>query len=588
MRLKHNRALILIAAVTLAVAVGVYRTGERVASPAALSARRAPSDRAIVVDQQSLLTAEELLRLPTTADERVFAEDALRIADNEMDLAFAAAVRRIANQPRARSDTAKEADARLQEALTALAADKAQVALLTALVAKADVAKAELLNDRLNLQVAQAALHQDEADDARQDLRRAGGDPQGRMEDMIAEHDAASRSSDSVRVVVMDARRTRGLVDHVQALQALYAKEDQLKLARAQADSLAVAFKQRHDRVAERAAARQRDSSAARLSHDSVEALVVAAQRLARDEKARAMLDQRIDNQYRLADVYSGWIGVMRVHERAAINGVLRSVLLILLIVFFSMLLTRVIEHQLDARSMRPQTSHLVARVSLQVVAVIFITLVIFGPPDNVGTMLGLAGAGLTVALKDFILGFMGWFVIVGRNGIQIGDLVEINGVTGEAVDIGMFRTELLETGHWTESGHPTGRRVSFNNSFAIEGHYFNFSASGGWLWDDVRIIVPAGRDPYAISEALKKQVDEATAASAAEVDARLRVSRGSKTPGAPTVQANVAMKPIAGGVEIMVQYVTRVTEREELRGTLYRTAVDMLGTVAEPARGDD
>ena len=230
---------------------------------------------------------------------------------------------------------------------------------------------------------------------------------------------------------------------------------------------------------------------------------------------------------------------------------------------------------------MRAQTSHLVARVSLQVIAVLFIALVIFGPPDNIGTMIGLAGAGLTVALKDFILGFMGWFVLVGRNGIRIGDLVEINRVTGEVVDIGMFRTELLEMGHWTESGHPTGRRVSFNNSFAIEGHYFNFSASGGWLWDDVRIIVPAGRDPYAIAEALKKQVEEATVATAPEADARLRAVRGSKQGGAPTVQTSVGMKPIAGGVEITVQYVTRVTEREELRGKLYRTAVDLLGVVA-------
>ena len=581
MSFKHNRALILIAAVSLAVAVGVYRTGEQPAPTSARSARRAPSDRAIVVDQQSLVTAEQLLRLPTTADERVFAEDALRIADNEMDLAFAAAVRRIANQPRARSDTAREADARLQEALKALAADKAQVAILTALVAKADVAQAELLNDRLNLQVAQAALHQDEADDARQDLRRAGGDPQGRMEDMIEEHDAASRSSDSVRVVVTGAVQTRGLVDHVQALQALYSREDQLKKARAQADSLALVFKQRHDRVAERAAARQRDSTAARLSHDSVEALVVAAQRQARDGQIRAMLDQRIDNQHRLADTYTGWIGVMRAHERAAINRVLRSLLLILVIVLVSMLVTRWIEHQLDAKAMRPQTSHLVARVSLQVIAVLMIALVIFGPPDNIGTMIGLAGAGLTVALKDFILGFMGWFVLVGRNGIRIGDLVEINRVTGEVVDIGMFRTELLEMGHWTESGHPTGRRVSFNNSFAIEGHYFNFSASGGWLWDDVRIIVPAGRDPYAIAEALKKQVEEATVASASDADARLRAVRGSGKAGAPTVQTSVGMKPISGGVEITVQYVTRVTEREELRGKLYRTAVDMLGVVA-------
>ena len=129
------------------------------------------------------------------------------------------------------------------------------------------------------------------------------------------------------------------------------------------------------------------------------------------------------------------------------------------------------------------------SRVTLQVLAVVFILLVIFGPPPNLGTFLGLAGAGLTVALKDFIVGFIGWFVLMGKNGIRLGDWVEINGVTGEVVELGMFHTVLLETGNWTDSGHPTGRRVTFTNGFAIEGHYFNFSTSGQWLWDELQVV---------------------------------------------------------------------------------------------------
>src|SRR5258707_13202588 len=92
---------------------------------------------------------------------------------------------------------------------------------------------------------------------------------------------------------------------------------------------------------------------------------------------------------------------------------------------------------------------------------------------------------------KDFIVGFLGWFVLMGKNGIRLGDWVEINGVTGEVVELGMFHTVLLETGNWTDSGHPTGRRVTFTNSFAIEGHYFNFSTSGQWLLDELQIVLP-------------------------------------------------------------------------------------------------
>lgn len=558
----------------------MYRTNPRAAPAAAGSTRRAPSDRAIVVDQSSLLTAEQLVRMPTTSEERALAEDALRIADNEMDLAFASAVRRTANQPRATNDTAKEADARLQRALRALAADQAQVAALTAAVAKANVAQAEALNDKLDLAKAQAALDEDESDDARQDLRRAGGDPQGRMEDMIAEHDAASKSSDSVRVVVSNPDDARGLVRHLSALRALTQKDARLADARAQADSLAALFKERHDRVEARSAARSRDSTAGHLSHDSAAALLATTRSAALDGKIRASLDQRVDNQRRLSDVYASWSTVIRTQERAAVNRALRDLLMILAIVLVALLVARWIEHRIGAQAMRVQAIHMVVQVSLEVVAVVLIALVVFGPPDNLGTILGLAGAGLTVALKDFILGFFGWFVLVGRNGMRIGDLVEINGVTGEVVELGMFRTVLLETGDWTELGHPTGRRVTFNNSFAIERHFFNFSTSGRWLWDAVKIVVPAGRDPYPIAAALQQLVEDATKESALEAEAEWKGARRTAQVANPSAAAGVTLKPIGGGVEITVRYVTSVAEREALREKVYHMAVEMLGAV--------
>src|SRR5437879_8302316 len=83
------------------------------------------------------------------------------------------------------------------------------------------------------------------------------------------------------------------------------------------------------------------------------------------------------------------------------------------------------------------QSLHTVTHVTVRLVAFLLILLVIIGPPGQLGTFLGLAGAGLTVALKDFIVGFIGWFVLMGKNGIRLGDWVEINGVTGEVVEIG-------------------------------------------------------------------------------------------------------------------------------------------------------
>ena len=90
---------------------------------------------------------------------------------------------------------------------------------------------------------------------------------------------------------------------------------------------------------------------------------------------------------------------------------------------------------------------------------------------------------------------------------MRVGDWVEINGVGGEVADVGLFRTSLLETGNWTDHGHPTGRRVTFINSFAIRGQYFNFSTTGQWMWDELTVNVPASEDTYATVERIHKAV---------------------------------------------------------------------------------
>jgi len=219
-----------------------------------------------------------------------------------------------------------------------------------------------------------------------------------------------------------------------------------------------------------------------------------------------------------------------------------------------------------------------VVRVSSQILALFLIALVIMGPPGQLGTFLGLAGAGLTVALKDFIVGFVGWFVLMGKHGMRLGDWVEINGVTGEVVQIGPFHTVLLETGNWTDSGHPTGRRVTFTNSFAIEGHYFNFSTTGQWLWDELQVVLPTGQDPYPTIEAIRKKVEELTSQSANEAAREWKDSAGSRELSAISVTPVVDVRPVLGGTQLVVRYITRANERSTLRTKLNMAAVELLG----------
>jgi small-conductance mechanosensitive channel len=257
---------------------------------------------------------------------------------------------------------------------------------------------------------------------------------------------------------------------------------------------------------------------------------------------------------------------------------VLRSLAAILGILLATVLLNQIVVHafrQTDRR--RLHQLRVITRTALQVIAVLAILLILFGPPTQLSTMIGLVTAGLTVVMKDFIVAFFGWFTLMGKNGISVGDWVEIEGVSGEVIEIGVLKTVLLELGNWTEKGHPTGRRVAFSNSFAMEGHYFNFSTSGQWLWDELQLTIPSEEDPYETAQKIREIVERETQADA--VEAATDWQRVTQQYGAREFSAGPAvnLRPGASGLELMVRYITRAPQRNAVKSKLFQAIVDLL-----------
>jgi small-conductance mechanosensitive channel len=231
----------------------------------------------------------------------------------------------------------------------------------------------------------------------------------------------------------------------------------------------------------------------------------------------------------------------------------------------------------MSTENKRIDTLRAVVKFATQAVGALVILFIIFGMPTQTTTILGLAGAGLTVAMKDFIVAFFGWFVLMGRNGIRVGDWVEINGVSGEVVEVGLLKTVLLETGNWTDSSHPTGRRVSFVNSFAVEGHFFNFTTSGQWMWDELKVFVPPSQDPYAVIDGIQKLVERETAANAGKAETEWRETTTKYRAKTLSAVPGINVQPTGGGIEVRVRYITRAYERHEARKRLYEAVVELL-----------
>jgi small-conductance mechanosensitive channel len=428
-------------------------------------------------------------------------------------------------------------------------------------------------------------------------LIRAGGDPEARILALEQEHEASSHNTAAITAAPAPATGS-GLVSLYRQWLALHDKDLQLTVAKQAAESAVGSITILHNALeskvdventnppssagASEAASNGATAAPTNQNVGDASDFVSTTKKRAGDRRALSTYGKRIDDEKQLAQVYDNWQLLVGAKQRAVIHRVLIDVAVILGILIFGLFFDDWFERLLGKTSLdrrQVETLRTVARVTLQVIAVLIVLLVIFGLPSQLGTFLGLAGAGLTVALKDFIVGFLGWFVLMGKNGIRLGDWVEINGVTGEVVELGMFHTVLLETGNWTDSGHPTGRRVTFTNSFAIEGHYFNFSTSGQWLWDELQVVLPAGRDPYPIVDAIQKKVLEATAETAKQAEKEWQgVARSSDKAHALTAAPAINVKPVVGGVEIAVRYITRANERYQLRAKLNQAAVDLLG----------
>ncbi|HKV05440.1 MAG TPA: mechanosensitive ion channel domain-containing protein [Candidatus Acidoferrales bacterium] len=569
-----------------------------------LQALRRGSQRSqALVDTRPLDTAQQLAPLAVTRTEHDYSDQTLRLADRSEDLAFAEAIYDAAQNPAPLTPKTSQMAARIKAAEEAVAADQGRVTQLTQALAKAPAASKDNVQALVVTAQAQLTLDQDDLEAAKQELVQAGGDKQAEIQQLLDQHEASDVRSASVAAAVAAAsaapsiERTdsKSIVAQFRAWSSLHSKE--LLLIQAQRDAQALAARLSASRAEAQTRMEQQRSSqtplhAAAAAPPAVGTTVAATatpqnnaalsllRSLTESQKNVASLGNHITTEQQLAAVYGDWISFVNVREKAFLHGAFVSIFWTLLIALFILIANLGVQRffaevTLERRQLRTMQTLLLFLV--QALGVLLILLVVFGVPSNLATVLALAGAGLTVAMKDFIVGFFGWFVLMGKDGIRAGDWVEINGVGGEVLKVGLLHTVILETGNWTDPGHPTGRKVSFVNSFAIEGHYFNFSTSGQWLWDEIQVQVPETAEPYATAEAIQKIATDETTKNAQLAESEWHRAAPSNANRSFSAAPSLSVRPTGAGVNIVLRYITRANERYEVRARLFRAVVDLL-----------
>jgi small-conductance mechanosensitive channel len=530
--------------------------------------RQGPSGQAkTLVDETPWKTAEALMALAVSQEELALARQAEHLADHEVDQAFATALRESSLKQRTLTGDALALQRKVTQFTALVATDQA---------ALASVAKG---GDDEQIAQAQLGLDQDELSDAKGDLARASGDQRDEIQQELTARDAEVKkfegSSGVGEVAVLAVKRYRTLAGLIAAWQQQSKREGLVLQARSAVESDAKKLTAEHN------ALEVKSDQGAAASVDRLTSI----KRMALERQLMSLYDDRIATEGQLAGVYTQWAAQVALQHRIVGHLIVVQMIVVIVILLVGILLTALVKRLAErdvSDPRRARTLSWIARLSVQVVVLLSVLMVVFGKPDQLSTIVGLTTAGLTVALQDFILAFVGWFILMGKNGIGVGDVVEVNSVQGEVIDIGVFRTTLLETGNWASTGHPTGRRVAFNNKFAISGQFFNFSTAGQWMWDEFTVTVPTDEDTAATVERVQKTVAAETEADSKSAEREwIQVSRKhglSQFSAEPAVN----VRPVGAGVELVVRYVTRATGRFERRNTLSQTVLDSLRSVKE------
>jgi len=531
-----------------------------------------------LVDQSPLRLARQLATQAAVPQERQYAQNALHLADSEVDQAFASALRSATVHAPPLTGQALKVSQRLNALNDRIKAVQAEVTARQHGPGAADD------DPQLQLAQAQLALDTDEADELHQTLIRLGGDRHALIQQALDEHEAAHKEETGAAVSQTEALETpaelTSLIGKFRALSSLRSRHQQLVVARAAAQALGAQLLQQRNALSNDTENANASAGNAPATSDATTA-TARLRALAANREAITQYERRIHDLETLADTYGQWDGLVRAQERTVLRRILRVFAFITVIIGLTILIGRLVHRLLTSRTLldrrRQQTLHFVLSFSVQLIGALLILIVIFGTPQHTPTVIGLATAGLTVVLKDFIVAFFGWFILMGKSGVRVGDWVEINGVGGEVVEVGLLRTTLLETGNWAESGRPTGRRVAFMNSYAIEDHYFNFSTTGQWLWEELHVALPSGKDPYALRDAIRGAVEEITREDidlASREWRRLSQSHGSLS--ALSASPTVELRP-SGGLEVVIRYITRAQDRFEMRSRLNQRLLTIL-----------
>ncbi len=308
---------------------------------------------------------------------------------------------------------------------------------------------------------------------------------------------------------------------------------------------------------------------------------------LVEEHKAMSALSLPLSKQLVLLEAYSNnverWRGAIRQRMRQDFRSLsirLASLGLAFLLIFGVAFLWKILTLAY-VKDIRRRGQVLAARRLVVGLLVVIVLLIAFS--DQLGsfaTVLGFAAAGVAVALQNVILSIAGYFFLIGRFGIKAGDRVQIGGVTGDVVDVGLVKLSLMELGGNTGSHlQPTGRVVVYSNAvvFQPNGNFFKQAPGTSFVWNEIRLTLAPDCDYRLAEKRLTDAVDQVYARYREQVQGDYRhLERDLNIIlDSPKPQSRLSLG--SAGLEVIIRYPAQTRQAAQVADEVARRVLDAI-----------
>ena len=207
--------------------------------------------------------------------------------------------------------------------------------------------------------------------------------------------------------------------------------------------------------------------------------------------------------------------------------------------------------------------------------AILFAIAILGNQLSGFSVMLGVIAAGIAFALQEVIASVAGWLALTFSSFYRVGDRVQLGGIKGDVIDIGVLRTTLMECGEWIGSDLYTGRIVRIANSFVFKEPVFNYSADFHFLWDEITIPIKHSSDRQLALEILQRVADELAGEYAVEAQKLWQHMMENYMIFAAETAPTVTLVANDNWLEYTVRYVVKYTSRRNMKSELFSRIMD-------------